>query len=56
MRVGRENVEFSKDEFRWDGWHFCVSCQMVCMYLCGGAREGDIHLVKLRTELVCHLA
>ena len=32
---GQHLVEFLKDKFRQDGWHFCVNCQMVCSYLCG---------------------
>ena len=49
--VGRVNVEFSKDEFRWDGWHFCVNCRMVCSNLCGWARKGDIHLVTIKDRV-----
>ena len=38
----------------------CVECQMVCSYLCGWARLGDIHLVTIKdrvdVSLMCHLA
>ena len=44
-------MEFLKDEFRRDGWHFCVICQMVCSYLCDGARKGDIHLVTIKDRV-----
>ena len=49
--AGRKNVEFSKDEFRRDGWHFCVNCQMVYSYLCCRARKGDIHLVTIKDRV-----
>ena len=49
--VGRENVKFSKDKFRRDGWHFCEICQMVCSNLCGRARKGDIHLVTIKDRV-----
>ena len=49
--------EFSKDEFRRDGWHFCVICRLVCLCLCGRAGKGDIHLVtpKDRVGVSSHL-
>ena len=55
--VGREKSGISKDEFRWDGWHFCVICLWVCSCLCGKARKGDIHLVttKDRVGVSSHL-
>ena len=37
---------------RWDGWHFCVNCQKVCLYLCGWARRlGDIHLITIKDRV-----
>jgi hypothetical protein len=29
----------------------CVGCQMVCSYLCGWARSGDIHLVTIKDRV-----
>ena len=53
--VGRENCGILKDDFRQDGWHFCVICRLV--YLCGRARKGGIHLVttKDRVGVSSHL-
>ena len=55
--VGREKCEILKDEFRRDGWHFCVICRLVCLCLCGRAKKGYIHLVtpKDRVGVSSHL-
>ena len=48
-------VDFLKDEFRRDGWHFSVICRWCAR--AGVAEQGrEISILSpLRTELVLHL-